>query len=134
MNCAVQKVLEGAGPLILLVDDEEDILPEYQELFELEGLECAICTDPQKAVQMVMDQPRIAFVVTDLRMAGLDGAALIRRLRSELPANRHVDFIILTGDTSPLMGEDIAHIPVFTKPADTDAIIASIKDSLACTR
>ena len=100
----------------------------------LEGLDCAICTDPQKAVQMVIDLPSIGLVVTDLRMANLDGASLIRHLRSELPANRHVDFIILTGDASSPIGEDIAHVPVFIKPADTDALVASIKGSLARAR
>lgn len=134
MNSAAEKVWEDSGPPILLVDDEEEILPEYQEFLELEGLDCAICTDPQKAVQMVIDLPSIGLVVTDLRMANLDGASLIRHLRSELPANRHVDFIILTGDASSPIGEDIAHVPVFIKPADTDALVASIKGSLARAR
>ena len=118
---------------ILLVDDEEDILPEYQDFLEFEGFESAICSDPEDAAQIVLDYPSIGLVITDLRMAKLDGASLIRRLRSMLPQGRRVEFIILTGDATTHINNDIAHIPVFIKPADTDALVAEIKSALART-
>lgn len=131
MNVAADEARVTPAPQILLVDDEEDILPEYQELLELEGLESATCADPQKAVEIVLAQSDIRVVVTDLRMAKLDGASLIRALRSALPAARHVDFIILTGDATLQASDDIADVPVFIKPADTDALVAAIRSALA---
>lgn len=131
MNVAADEARVTPAPQILLVDDEEDILPEYQDFLELEGLESAICADPQKAVEMVLAQPDLRVVVTDLRMAQLDGASLIRALRSALPAARQVDFIILTGDAALQASEDIADVPVFIKPADTDALVAAIRSALA---
>lgn len=119
---------------ILLVDDEEAILPEYQDFLELEGLESTICAEPQKAVELVLTQPNIRVVVTDLRMAQLDGTSLIRALRSALPAARHVDFIILTGDAALQTSDDIADVPVFIKPADTDALVAAIRSALAANQ
>lgn len=130
MNCTAEPARESAGPPILLVDDEEEILPEYQDFLELEGFSSAICSDPLQAFEMVMDRPNIDLVITDLRMAKLDGASLIKRLRDALPPERHVDYIILTGDALSQVSDDIAHIPVFIKPADTDALIASIKSAL----
>ena len=118
-------------PSILLVDDEPEILPEYQEFLELKGLDAAISSDPEEAYRMVMAQPEIAVVVTDLKMARLDGVSLIRKLRATLPPERHVEFIILTGDATSQIGDDIAGIPLFIKPADTDGFLAVVKTALA---
>lgn len=118
-------------PSILLVDDEPEILPEYQEFLELKGLDAVISSDPEEAYRMVMAQPEIAVVVTDLKMARLDGVSLIRKLRATLPPERHVEFIILTGDATSQIGDDIAGIPLFIKPADTDGFLAVVKAALA---
>lgn len=128
-------IMQGpaAMPWILMVDDEEDILPEYQEFFELTGYKTLVTSDPDQAFTMVLGEARICLVITDLRMAGRDGASLIRDLRTSLPAGRQVEFIILTGDASSRLGQDLADIPVFLKPADTEALLASIRVILAST-
>lgn len=127
---------EGEGqPLcspssILLVDDEHEILPEYQEFFELAGFKTLTCSDPVQAMAMVLETPDIAVVITDLRMAHLDGVSMIKDLRAALPAERQVDFMILTGDASSRLCNDLADVPIFLKPADTDALVAAIRSAL----
>lgn len=101
---------QSIAPQILLVDDEEDILPEYQEFLDLQGFPAGICSDPELAFTMVVNQPEIALVITDLRMAVLDGASLIRRLSASLPPERRLEFIILTGDATSQLAQDIAHV------------------------
>ncbi|WP_295490523.1 response regulator [Sphingorhabdus sp. EL138] len=115
---------------VLLIDDEQDVLPEYQEFLEFAGFAAFTSADPVEAYERVLNTPEIGVVVTDLRMAKIDGASLIRKLRAALPAERHVGFIILTGDASTQMVSDIADVPVFLKPADTDALIAAIRFAL----
>lgn len=126
-------VVFAAQPLsyILLVDDENDILPEYQEFFEFAGFHTLTCADPVEAFDIVMNTPEISVVITDLRMANLDGASMIRDLRAGLAPGRRVDFIILTGDASTQPTSDIADVPIFLKPADTDALVAAIRAALA---
>lgn len=121
-----------ASSSILLVDDEHEILPEYQEFFELAGFITHTCADPVQAVAMILEMPDIAVVITDLRMAHLDGISMIKGVRAALPEGRHVDFMILTGDASTQLGDDLAGIPIFLKPADTDALVAAIRAVLAC--
>lgn len=116
---------------ILLVDDEQEILPEYQEFFELAGFHTMTCADPVQAMAMVLETPEIAVVITDLRMAHLDGISMIKDLRAALPADRHVDFMILTGDASSKLCDDLADIPIFLKPADTDALVAAIRAAMS---
>lgn len=128
--------IDGVFPVpspsyILLVDDEHDVLPEYQEFFEFAGFPTLICADPIEAFDLVVNTPDIGVVITDLRMAKLDGATMIRDLRAALPADRRLAFIILTGDASTQLMDDIADVPVFLKPADTDALVAAIKAALA---
>lgn len=131
MSVAVELGQEISVPRIILVDDEEDILPEYQDFLDLEGLDSVVCSDPEQALKMVLAQPGLRLVVTDLRMAKLDGASLIRSLRSALPPARHVDFIILTGDATSQISDDIADVPLFLKPADTYALLAAIRSALS---
>lgn len=109
----------GPAPWLLLVDDEEDILPEYQEFLEARGHVTLVSADPDRAFGLVLEEPRIGIVITDLRMAGRDGASLIRDLRAALPEDRGLRFIILTGDASSRIGADMDDIPVFLKPLDT---------------
>lgn len=117
---------------ILLIDDESEILPEYQEFFELAGFRTFTCADPVQGMAMVLETPDIAVVITDLRMAHLDGISMIKDLRASLPAERHVHFMILTGDASSELCDDLADIPIFLKPADTDALVAAIRAVLVC--
>lgn len=116
---------------ILLVDDEHDVLPEYQEFFEFAGFLTITCADPVEAFDIILNTPEISVVITDLRMANLDGASMIRDLRAILPLGRRVDFMILTGDASTQPISDIADVPIFLKPADTDALVAAICAALA---
>lgn len=114
----------------ILVDDEEDILPEYQEMLELAGFDAAISSDPEDAFQIVCSNPDIELVVTDLRMARLDGASLISKLRSELP-NRKLRFVVITGDAT------IAHVPaavggpVLLKPVQGKLLIQAVSQALS---
>ena len=127
----MEAIRECVEPSILLVDDEEDILPEYQDFLELYGLNSITCADPERAVEIALAQPNIKVVVTDLRMAKLDGASLIRLLRASLPETRHIAFLILTGDATSQTGGGVENVPVFMKPVDTDALVAAIRTALA---
>jgi DNA-binding response OmpR family regulator len=117
---------------ILLIDDEHEILPEYQEFFELAGFRTFTCADPVQGMAMVLEMPDIAVVITDLRMAHLDGISMINDLRAALASERDVHFMILTGDASSELCYDLADIPIFLKPADTDALVAAIRAVLVC--
>lgn len=123
---------DRSGPgIILLVDDEEDILPEYQELLELRGYATMAQSNPLLAYDTVLATPAIMLVISDLRMAGMDGASLVRKLRENLPDDRKVDFIILTGDEEAREGDMGLGVPILHKPVETDALVSLIASSFA---
>ena len=134
MSCVI--LADGAArhavmSKILVVDDESDILPEYQEFFEFAGFSTETSADPVAAFDLVLNTPDIGLVITDLRMAKLNGARMIHELRAALPPERRVDFIILTGDASTSHIDCIPDVPVFLKPADTDALVAAVRSAMA---
>lgn len=112
-------------PIVLMVDDDLDLLEEYRELLECCGLCAAICDDPFRAAEMVRNIPSIGFILTDLRMDGLDGAALIDQLRSEFP-DRHLRYALVTGATEvrqDLCGPDV---DIVYKPVSAEDLVALI--------
>ena len=128
---AMGDVVQRASTEILVVDDECDILPEYQEFFEFAGFSTHTSADPVAAVNIVIHKPDIGVVITDLRMAKLNGARMIRDVRAALPPERRVEFIILTGDASASQFELLPDVPVFLKPADTDALVAAVRAAMS---
>jgi len=118
------------GPSAILVDDEEDILPEYQEMLELEGFDALVSSDPERAFHLVCATPSIKLVITDLRMARLDGAGLISKLREALP-ERNLRFIVITGDAT--VEHDPAEIggSVLLKPVDRRQLIRAVSEALS---
>ncbi len=81
------------GPKVLVADDE---LHERQGLVELLGVwgyEAETAADGQEAIEKIAAfNP--AIVVSDLRMPGMDGMALLRHVHETHP---DINFIILTG-------------------------------------
>ncbi len=68
-------------------------------------------------------------IITDLRMPGMDGRALIRRLRV-LPSCRNTRYILSTGDETAIPtcpGDTEPVVDVVTKPYDVDALVSLVE-------
>ncbi len=77
---------------ILAVDDEPDILIALEDLFEDE-YRVLTSAKPEEALQILRDEPDIAVVVSDQRMPGMTGDALLAEARRFHEAQA----ILLTG-------------------------------------
>lgn len=115
---------------VLIIDDELAALEEYAELFELLGLQVATETSPIAACERVLADAAIRVVVTDLRMARLDGVTLIQTLRQSLPPERKVHFIMLTGMIDLAPDQKLEDVPALAKPVDFDLLLRMIRERL----
>ena len=81
----------AAEPLarVLVVDDDPGVRYTLREILEAEGLAVDEAADGAAALAR-LDQAFAPLVLTDLRMPGLDGLELLRRLRERAPAPRVV--------------------------------------------
>jgi CheY-like chemotaxis protein len=66
---------------------------------------------------------RPTVVLTDFTMPGLDGPALIRRLRSH-PETRHIPIIAMSATRPPR--KSLGDVPFIEKPFDLDDVLETI--------
>lgn len=80
--------LAAAAPdtrgLVLVVDDDASNLASVQKILQREGLEVLAVGDGQQALHLLRHQ-RIAVVVTDLMMPGVDGMELLKAVQVITP-------------------------------------------------
>jgi len=77
---------------ILVVDDEHDILNMLTGYLEEEGFDVNTASNGREAIKSFQSDP-VPVVVTDMRMPGMDGLAVMRRVKE---LDEDVEVIILT--------------------------------------
>lgn len=116
---------------ILFVDDEEHVLASFSSLFRKESVRVTTLSSPLDVAGLLQDQGPFAVVLSDQRMPGMDGVAVL-----ELVAREHPDTVrvLMTGfanhaDTVRAVNSaGIRHyVP---KPWDDDALRALIREGI----
>jgi len=91
---------------LLFVDDEENILNALRRVFRQENYEILTANSADQALSILAEHP-CQLMITDYKMPGMTGADLLRAVKKKHPDTIR---ILLTGQ------------------ADTDAVMAAIKD------
>lgn len=116
---------------ILIVDDEVRILILLQSLLKANGYETATAKSGSDALELLRGGG-IDLVITDLRMAPMDGLTLITEIKSLLPK---IPVILLTAYASVETAIDAMKCGAFdylTKPFKVDEMLATVKRAEAC--
>jgi len=91
---------------ILVIDDDEDILNLFGDFLKKEGYGVNSFLDPLKALEEIHRRPqRYSIIITDVRMPGISGIELIRRI---CKINHDIKVIIISA--FELNGEDLRNI------------------------
>ena len=114
---------------ILIIDDEKNIREGLQMALEDEGYDVLTAEDGtvglQKALSEVVD-----LVITDLRMPGIGGQEVLRRVTSETPG---VPVIVLTGHGTVETAVEAMRMGAYdflTKPLDLDRLSLLVRRAL----
>lgn len=117
-----------APPRFLLVDDEKEYIQTLSERLNTRDLESAIAYDGEEALSyMEKDEPDV--MVLDLKMPGVDGIEVLRKVKKERP---HVEVIILTGHGSKKDRELVMELGAFAyleKPVDIDVLTKTMREA-----
>lgn len=112
-------------PTIALVDDDKNILTSVSIALQTEGFLTRLYSDPEAALKALVDNPA-DLAVFDIKMPGMDGLELLRRLRekSQMPV------IFLTSKADELdeaLGLAMGADDYIAKPFSQRLLIARIR-------
>jgi putative two-component system response regulator len=118
---------------ILFVDDEPNILEMLERMLhqQREAVDATFCLSVDAALA-ALETKEYDVVVTDVRMPGKDGFALLRTLR-ESEKTRHLPVIILTGDDDRTLKHqalDMGATDLLNKPIGREELLARIRSAL----
>ena len=113
---------------VLVVDDEAPIRELLVRLLERRGYTVHAADSGTAALHLAASHP-FGLVICDVRMPGISGVELHRRLEDAHPANGR-RFVFITGDSKSIEALPAApHTAVLPKPftaADLDAVLARV--------
>ncbi|MGO9123115.1 MAG: response regulator [Desulfomonilaceae bacterium] len=111
---------------VLMVDDEEDFVTTLSERMKLREVDSEVALDGEQALQRVEeDIPDV--MVLDLKMPGIDGLEVLRRVRKAYP---QIPVVILTGHGSEKDEAEARRLGAFEylqKPVDIEKLMRTLR-------
>ncbi|MBP5756894.1 MAG: sigma-54-dependent Fis family transcriptional regulator, partial [Spirochaetales bacterium] len=115
---------------ILVVDDEKYIREGLVAALEIDGYEGLQAEDAETAWKIITNQS-VDMVITDLRMPGMGGSELLKRIYTTYPT---IPVVVLTGHGTiedAVTAMQNGAVDFLTKPVNLDHLSVLIKRSLA---
>ena len=110
---------------VMIIDDDEDILNLFKDFLIKGGYDVVTHLDPLVALNEIEDYPyRYALIITDIRMPGISGIELIKRV-SEI----NTDIKIILMSAFEINGDDLRELKYdkhFQKPIHLRALAQTI--------
>ena len=131
LNCQharVDAMPDPIQPHILIVDDDASIRALLTEYFGENGMRVSTAASGAEMTG-ILEESAIDLVVLDLRLAGEDGMAIARTLRSESA----IPLIMLTGirdEADRVMGLELGADDYLTKPFSPRELLARVRTVL----
>jgi DNA-binding NtrC family response regulator len=110
---------------VLIVDDEADFLAATAKTLSRRGFDVQTAPDGETALRMLGER-RYAAVVLDVRMPGMRGIEVYRRINAGWPG---LPIIVMTGDATREQAFDFSQLGVFaylSKPCDVETLADTI--------
>ena len=110
---------------ILIVDDEEETRDFLSEFLTLRGYKVLTASDGFEALTALRNE-RPHIVLLDIKMPGLDGVEVLRRIRA---IDKEVGVIMITAVKDEIVGEyalKLGASDYITKPIDLDDLEKSV--------
>lgn len=117
------------NPRVLVVDDEEIVCESVKRILEEEGYEVEVALSGFEAFDKIAVNP-YDIVITDLKMPGMDGMEVLRRLRREYP---NTIVIMITGFSTVETAVEAMKLGAFDyipKPFTPDEVSVVVKKAV----
>lgn len=111
---------------VLIVDDDEAHAETVAEILERSGCKCSVAGSGKEGVTLI-EREDFDVIVTDLRMDDVDGLAILRKAKEDLP---QAEVILLTGHSSlqsALAAGQHGALTYLTKPIDVHELRKAVE-------
>jgi DNA-binding NtrC family response regulator len=82
-------------PVILIIDDDEEILNLTVEVLRKSGHSVIASSDPQRALELIATTPSLKLLLSDVDLGSTTGPALIRQALKDRPG---LGVVFMSGD------------------------------------
>jgi len=119
---------------ILFLEDEKEIIKILDEFLGKEGHELISATNSPRALKLIMTRPDIDLAILDIRIPGMDGIAVLRKVKSL--RKKKPPLLILTGSVAEVHFHDnlrklkIKEEDILLKPIDLYRLLEQINRKL----
>ena len=113
---------------VLLVDDEREFVQTLSERLQLRDMGTAVVFDGKEALS-ALEEEEPEVMVLDLKMPGIDGLEVLRRVKTEHP---NVEVIVLTGHGTKEIERtclEMGACAYLEKPVDMEVLTQTMKDA-----
>lgn len=119
------------GTLILVVEDDDRLLPIIVRLIEVLGYAVRTTESGERALELISAE-RPAGVLLDLGLPGISGMDVLRRLKSD-PATAEIPVCIMSGAADSGEARTLGAAGYIRKPITRDAMLRAIRNMLEAT-
>jgi CheY-like chemotaxis protein len=110
---------------VLVVDDSQGICQTMSMILKRKGFDVECAGDGPAAIEKVRMRP-FDVVLLDIRLPGMDGVEVFRKLKPALPGTRFAMMTAYALEDKVRAALDFGAETVFYKPLDMDSVIGFI--------
>lgn len=114
-------------PVVLIVDDEENIINALKRVLRKEPYEIVATTNPAQAL-MFLECVKVSLLLTDQRMDGITGDEVIAQAKVKCPGVKCIKLTGYSERTNKETNKDVLY--VIPKPWNDDELKKLIKSAL----
>ena len=114
---------------VLVVDDEKGVREALKQVLEFEEIEVQTCASGFDALQAYTEfRPHLVFL--DVKMQGMDGLEVLKRLREH---DAHAQVVMISGHGTIQTAVEATQLGAYDfleKPLDTDRVLLTLRNAL----
>ena len=117
-------------PLILIIDDEEDIRISLSGILEDEGYKCIGFESGEKALEFIKSKAEPDAIFLDIWLTGMDGVDVLKILKKDVP---HIPVIMISGHGNIETAVQTIKLGAFDfieKPLSLEKVVVAAKKAL----